>query len=62
MTSNENKLTHISQFWKLGVESVVAILLYTLKAEGEKLIYLNLGLLQIQAQQSAIEQISGILG
>lgn len=31
------------------------------KVEGEKMTYFSLGLLQIQAHQSVIEQISGML-
>lgn len=36
--------------------------MHTFKAKGEHLIYLNLGLVQIQTQQNAIGQISGMLG
>lgn len=36
--------------------------IYTFRSEGEKKIYLNPGLLQIQTQQRTIGQISGMLG
>lgn len=62
MTKHENKLTQLSQVFEVTWGELTSSSLYTFKSEGEKKIYLNPGLLQIQTQQSTIGQISGMLG